>query len=106
MLEQLFPLTKRALLDGKNSSPASSLERPRSPIDLDDTSNDGSNSVTSPKSLSDRGSSASAFRQVKPIHATLHHNTPTPSKLARGHSPDSDEGPTAPKREKHVWRPY
>ena len=64
MLEQLFPLTKRALLDGKNSSPASSLERPRSPIDLDDTSNDGSNSVTSPKSLSDRGSSASAFRQV------------------------------------------
>ena len=44
--------------------------------------------------------------QVKPIHATLHHNTPTPSKLARGHSPDSDEGPTAPKREKHVWRPY
>jgi len=97
---------QRALLDGKNSSPASSLERPRSPIDLDDTSNDGSNSVTSPKSLSDRGSSASAFRQVKPIHATLHHNAPTPSKLARGHSPDSDEGPTAPKREKHVWRPY
>ena len=102
------------LLDGKNSSPASSLERPRSPIDLDDTSNDGSNSVTSPKSLSDhhhhRSSSAhSAFRQVKPIHATLHH-TPTsapPSKLARGHSPDSDtEGPTAAKREKHVWRPY
>merc|ERR1712158_302639 len=97
---------QRALLDGKNSSPASSLERPRSPIDLGDTSNDGSNSVTSPKSLSDRGSSASAFRQVKPIHATLHHNAPTPSKLARGHSPDSDEGPTAPKREKHVWRPY
>merc|ERR1711935_254291 len=55
---------QRALLDGKNSSPASSLERPRSPIDLDDTSNDGSNSVTSPKSLSDR-SSTSAFRQVK-----------------------------------------
>ena len=99
------------LLDGKNSSPASSLERPRSPIDLDDTSNDGSNSVTSPKSLSDRSSSAhSAFRQVKPIHATLQqpqHHTPTPSKLARGHSPDSDtEGPTAAKREKHVWRPY
>ena len=55
-LKQPFISYKRALLDGKNSSPASSLERPRSPIDLDDTSNDGSNSVTSPKSLSDRSS--------------------------------------------------
>jgi len=96
---------QRALLDGKNSSPASSLERPRSPIDLDDTSNDGSNSVTSPKSLSDR-SSTSAFRQVKPVHSSLTPFCSTPSKLARGQSPDSDEGPTAPKREKHVWRPY
>lgn len=84
------PASRGAL---QNSSPASSLERPRSPIDLDDTSNDeGSNSVTSPKSLS--GSSASAFRQVRP--STL-----------RRPSPDSaDDSPTAPKREKHVWRPY
>lgn len=68
----------------KNSSPASSLERPRSPIDLDDTSEDAT-SVTSPKSLS--GSSASAFRQVKP-------------NLATSSSQDSD------KKDKSVWRPY
>ena len=73
-------------------SPSSSLDRARSPIDLDDNSNEG---VTSPKNIS--GSSlGSAFRQVKPVHATL---------PARRSSPDSDDGPTA-KREKHVWRPY
>ena len=48
----------------------------------------------------------SAFRQVKPVHSSLTPFCSTPSKLARGQSPDSDEGPTAPKREKHVWRPY
>ena len=84
-----------------DSSPGSSVDRPRSPIDLDDTSNE----ATSPKSqLSGSNSLGSAFRQVKPIHATL---------PARRPSPDSDStetgssgGPTAPKREKHVWRPY
>merc|ERR1711981_13599 len=84
---------QRSVLSNKrldDSSPSSSLDRARSPIDLDDTSNEG---VTSPKNISGLGS---AFRQVKPIHATL------PNRRA---SPDSDEGPTA-KREKHVWRPY
>ena len=82
-------------LDHMDSSPSSSLDRARSPIDLDDTSNEG---VTSPKNIS--GSLGSAFRQVKPIHATLPN-----SNNRRQASPDSDEGPTA-KREKHVWRPY
>ena len=88
---------QRSILSGKrldDSSPSSSLDRARSPIDLDDTSNEG---VTSPKNIS--GNLGSAFRQVKPIHATL------PSGNNRRASPDSDEGPTA-KREKHVWRPY
>ena len=86
---------QRSILSGKrldDSSPSSSLDRARSPIDLDDTSNEG---VTSPKN-SNLSGLGSAFRQVKPIHATL---------PARRASPDSDEGPTA-KREKHVWRPY
>jgi len=91
--------TQRSILSSNikrldDSSPSSSLDRARSPIDLDDTSNEG---VTSPKNIS--GNLGSAFRQVKPIHATL------PSGNNRRASPDSDEGPTA-KREKHVWRPY
>ena len=97
------PGLPRPLMDGKklnDSSPGSSVDRARSPIDLDDTSNE----ATSPKSLSGSGGSSSlgsAFRQVKPIHATL--------QTTRRPSPDSDTtegGPTAPKREKHVWRPY
>jgi hypothetical protein len=89
----------RSLFGGKrldDSSPASSLDRPRSPIDLDDTSNEGGSSATSPKSLTGLGS---AFRQVKPIHATL----PPPNRRRR--SEDSDDGNSG-KREKHVWRPY
>merc|ERR1719211_971859 len=56
---------QRSVLSNKrldDSSPSSSLDRARSPIDLDDTSNEG---VTSPKNISGLGS---AFRQVKPIH--------------------------------------
>ncbi len=84
--------TSPASLFPSKSSPGSSNDRPRSPIDLDDTSNDGNSSVTSPKSgITGLGS---AFRQVKPNHA-----------ISRRRSTDSDDGPTE-KKEKHVWRPY
>jgi len=86
-----------------DSSPASSLDRPRSPIDVDDT--DTPDIVSSPpsaiKSISGFGS---AFRQVKPLQST------TPSGSNRRRSTDSSEGSPAStkgdKKDKHVWRPY
>ena len=100
------PGLPRPLMDKKltDSSPGSSVDRPRSPIDLDDTSNE----ATSPKSqLSSSNSLGSAFRQVKPIHATL---PSTPGSKRSHPSPDSDHSTDTtaggPKKEKHVWRPY
>merc|ERR1711862_63611 len=86
-----------------DSSPGSSVDRPRSPIDLDDTSNE----ATSPKSqLSSSNSLGSAFRQVKPIHATL---PSTPGSKRSHPSPDSDHSTDTtaggPKKEKHVGGP-
>ena len=86
-----------------DSSPSSSLDRPRSPIDVDDT--DASDLVSSPpstiKSISGFGS---AFRQVKPLQSTASSGT------NRRRSTDSSEGSPAStkgeKKEKHVWRPY
>jgi len=86
-----------------DSSPASSLDRPRSPIDVDDT--DTPDIVSSPssaiKSISGFGS---AFRQVKPLQSTASSGT------NRRRSTDSSEGSPAStkgdKKDKHVWRPY
>jgi len=85
-----------------DSSPASSLDRPRSPIDVDDT--DASDVVASPpstiKSISGFGS---AFRQVKPIQSSVS------SAANRRRSSDSEGSPSSTKgdkKEKHVWRPY
>ena len=85
-----------------DSSPASSLDRPRSPIDVDDT--DAPDLVASPpstiKSISGFGS---AFRQVKPLQSNIASGT------NRRRSTDSEGSPASTKgekKEKHVWRPY
>ena len=83
-----------------DSSPAGSIDRTISPIDVDDT--DPPDVVISPpstiKSISGLGS---AFRQVK-------RSQPTVSSGQRK-STDSDgssKSTKGEKKEKHVWRPY
>lgn len=87
-----------------DSSPASSLDRPRSPIDIDVDDTDTPDTASSPpsaiKSISGFGS---AFRQVKPLQSTASSGT------SRRRSTDSEGSPASmkgEKKEKHVWRPY